>query len=650
MSDEQLALVAAKRPRGSRARAAVPLAQVNPIARVLVDVSLPHLDRLFDYSVPEKFAESALPGVRVRVRFAGRLVDGFLIERVAASEFTGKVAPITSVVSAEAVLTSDVLGVCRDVAERGACSLIDVVRAAVPPRHARAETAKTLEFAPLNNVTSEAWSAYHGGAAFVSHVGSPVRAVWTRLPGERDAVAQAVAAAPGGVIVVVPNKRALDAVGDELQRVLGVGSFVALSAELGPEARYRAFVSILRGSARVVIGTRGAVFAPVRDLSLIIVLDDVDDSLVEPHAPYWNARDVAAIRSHRSECTLLVGGLTRSVDAQAWLESGWAKPLTPMRGVLRSRVPRVHATTEFDLARDVAAATARIPHRAWSVARDALRDGPVLVQVPRRGYAMGLSCAKCRARAVCECGGPLSSDGDHVTCTVCARLVHGWRCTACGHHAYRASVIGNERTAEELGRAFPGVRVHMSDAAHPIGRVGVEPAIVVSTPGMEPVADAGYSAVLLLDATNALERAGLHAAQQTVARWFAAAALAAPGRAVVVTADAGLPAVQALIRWDPGWFAATEYAERRAAGLPPFSRVISVIGSDEAVREIVADVPVEFARIGPIAVPDGHSRITLIGPRGDSLPVARALHAALGSRSARSSSDLPLVRMDAELV
>jgi len=645
---EQLALVSAKR-KPTRKRAAQPLAHHDPVARVLVDVSLPHLDRLFDYAIPARFDLQAKPGVRVRVRFAGRLVDGFLIERLAHSTFDGKLAPIASVVSDEVVLTSSVLELAREVAARGAGSLIDVVRAAVPDRHARAEAASTMACVKARTVPGAFWASYHGGEAFMARLGEPVRAVWTQIPHDVHSLAQAVSAAPGGVIVVVPNRRHLDVLRGSFDDLLGCESYRELSAELGPEARYQAFTAILRGEVRIVVGTRSAVFAPVHNLSLIVVLDDTDDALIEPHAPYWNARDVAALRAHQAGCSLLVGGLTRSIETQSWLEHEWAKPITPKRAVLRDFVPRVHATTEFDLARDEAAASARIPHRAWTVARDGLHDGPVLVHVPRRGYAMGLSCAKCRTPAVCECGGPLAADSDVTACTVCSKSSHGWRCAACGHAQLRASVIGNERTAEELGRAFPGVRVIMSDARTPVERVSHEPAIVVSTPGMEPVADGGYSAVLILDATASLNRPGLLATEHTIARWFDAAALATPGRSVVITADAALPAVQALIRWDPGWFAATEYAERVAAGLPPATRVISVVGSEDGVRHVSAAAPASFSRFGPNRDAHGNATMVLVGPREASLEVAQALHAALGERSVRNSSDLPTVRMDAEV-
>ena len=112
-----------------------------PVARVAVDVSLPHLDRPFDYLVPERLAEEAVPGCRVRVRFAGRLTGGFLLQRAEASEHEGKLAFLERVVSPEPVLTAEVAGLARAVADRYGGTLADVLRLAIPPRHAAAEAA-----------------------------------------------------------------------------------------------------------------------------------------------------------------------------------------------------------------------------------------------------------------------------------------------------------------------------------------------------------------------------------------------------------------------------------------------------------------------------------------------------------------------------
>ncbi|TSB43460.1 primosome assembly protein PriA, partial [Streptomyces benahoarensis] len=129
-------------------RGAEPAAEL-PVARVLVDKGLVHLDRYFDYVVPAAMDAEARPGVRVRVRFGagekggrregGKLVSGFIVDRVAESDFRGVLAPLAQVLSPEPVLTPGLLALCRAVADRYAGSLADVVQLAVPPRRARAE-------------------------------------------------------------------------------------------------------------------------------------------------------------------------------------------------------------------------------------------------------------------------------------------------------------------------------------------------------------------------------------------------------------------------------------------------------------------------------------------------------------------------------
>ena len=110
-----------------------------PVARVAVDISLAHLDRPFDYLVPASLDEAAVPGCRVRVRFAGQLVDGYLLERTQTSEHQGKLARLERVTSPEPVLTPEIFDLARAVADRYAGTLADVLRLAIPPRHATAE-------------------------------------------------------------------------------------------------------------------------------------------------------------------------------------------------------------------------------------------------------------------------------------------------------------------------------------------------------------------------------------------------------------------------------------------------------------------------------------------------------------------------------
>jgi primosomal protein N' (replication factor Y) (superfamily II helicase) len=178
--------------RGSRRRtaASAPVAAELPVARVAVDVPLAHLDRPFDYLVPARLAEAAVPGCRVRVRFAGQLTGGYLLERVSASDHPGRLAALERVVSPEPVLTPEIAALAREVADRYAGTLADVLRLAIPPRHARAEAESGLDHRPPPapppaRPAAGPWARYPAGNAFLAALtdGRAPRAVWSALPG-----------------------------------------------------------------------------------------------------------------------------------------------------------------------------------------------------------------------------------------------------------------------------------------------------------------------------------------------------------------------------------------------------------------------------------------------------------------------------------
>jgi primosomal protein N' (replication factor Y) len=661
------------------------VAALLPVARVAVDVPLAHLDRPFDYLVPERLAEAAVPGCRVRVRFAGQLTGGYLLERASASDHQGRLAALERVVSPEPVLTPEIAALAREVADRYAGTLADVLRLAIPPRHARveAEAGPQLSAGPGGPERPPApvrppparpalgpWARYPAGAAFLAAVadGRAPRAVWTALPGrswpEEIARAAGTAAAVGrGALIVVPDTRDLSLVDQALARVLGPGQHACLSADLGPAERYRRWLAVSRGAVRVAAGTRGAMFAPVHDLGLVVLWDDGDDLHDEPRAPYPHAREVLALRAHRGRAAALIGGFARTAEATSLIATGWAAALAADRPVVRRFAPHVRAAgDDAELARDEAARSARIPSLALRTARDALARGPVLVQVPRRGYLTGLACAGCRAPARCTaCGGPLAveSSGAPARCRWCGRHDTEWRCPACGHGRVRAVVAGAGRTAEELGRAFPGTRVVVSGGAATVTSVPAAPALVVATPGAEPLADGGYAAAVLLDGWVLLSRPSLAAAQEALRRWLNAAALVAPGPSggtVILVADAALPTAQALIRWDPVTHAERELAEREALRFPPAVRIAAVTGPAGVVDAFLAEValPAEAQLIGPVALGGGDQdkvQGLIRIPRSGGLALAAALRATMAARTARKETGQIRIQLDpAELI
>ncbi|HEX6937512.1 MAG TPA: primosomal protein N' [Actinomycetes bacterium] len=659
---EQLALLrsTARRARAARPPKAAPEpAALLPVARVVVDVSLAHLDRPFDYVVPAALDEVARPGVRVRVRFAGRLVDGYLVERAAASEHPGRLAQLQKVVSAEPVLAPEVLALAREVADHYAGTVPDVLRLAVPPRHARTEARSSDRPAELpERPATGTWERYHHGQALLDavHEGAAARAVWTALPGptwpgEVSRLVATALAAGRGALVVLPDHRDVDRLDEALTALVGAGHHVVLTAEAGPAERYRRWLDVRRGARGAVIGTRAAMFAPVRRLGLVVVWDDGDDLHAEPRAPYPHVRTVLGLRSHLEGAALVVGGLARTAEGAALVRSGWAHTVAAPREVVRRVAPAVR-TADDSVAEDAGAA--RLASLAWRTAARALEQGPVLVQVPRAGYVPGLGCATCRSPARCAaCGGPLGARGGGAApaCRWCGVVATAWACPHCDGTRLRATAVGSARTAEELGRAFPRTRVRSSggDVAV-LSSVGPEPALVVATPGAEPVAEGGYAAALLLDGWALLSRPDLRAAEEALRRWTAAAALVRPapdGGRVVVGAGAGHPAVQALVRWDPVGFADRELDERIALHLPPHSCMVSLTGDPQSLRRFVAAtaLPPEAEVLGPVPAGDDE-RFLVRAPRAAARRLVAALRASEGVRSAHKDAGSVRVQVD----
>ena len=453
-----------------------------PVARVLVDVPLAHLDRPFDYLVPEQFDEDAVPGCRVRVRFAGQQVDGFLAERVAESEFGGKLGFLSRVVSPEPVLAPEIAALARTVADRYAGSMIDVLRLAIPPRHAKVEAEPPPPRSPAPAAPpAEGWRRYPRGPAFLEAVraGRQAHAVWQALPGEDwparlAELATTAAAGERGAVLVVPDYRDVARLHAACVALAGEDAVVALSADAGPAKRYRRWLAVLRGGARIVVGTRASVFAPVHRPGVFVVWDDGDDLHADPHAPYPHVRDVLIQRAHAAGASMVVAGFARTAEAQLLVDSGWAPEIVAARADLRAVAPRIVALGEsdFQLARDPAARAARIPSVAFDAARAALGAGrPVLVQVPRGGYVPALACQQCRTPARCRrCAGPLGLPTGEPVRSAAARPVT--RPAARRSEAARAAVTRRAPAGLDTPDVLFGAADREGDQARAGGRFG----------------------------------------------------------------------------------------------------------------------------------------------------------------------------------
>ncbi|WP_300342944.1 primosomal protein N' [Nesterenkonia sp.] len=613
----------------------------SPVAQVLLETAVPHLDRPFDYAVPEEMHQAVQPGCRVKVRFSGRELAGIVVSRAQQSSTPARLSLISKVISPLPVVSQEILQLAEQVAQRYAGVTADVLRAAVPARAARVEK----EFAELNPPP----------ARRVEQPGPRRTQLALRGYGDssaaeiiRGAVKQCLHHG-GDAVVVVPNQRDVDQVAAALEEQLPAETVARLSAEMGPTPRYRSYLRLRYGHARVAVGTRSAVFAPVPAPHLIVMLDDDDPSLAEPRAPYHHAREVALLRAVQTGAGILFVSTSRSLEVQRLVERGWLTDETPAPRQRRAAAPLVRATADsYTQERDPTAHRARMPHTAYRAAREALEHGPVLVQVGRTGFVPAVVCEACRAKQRCpDCHGPLMlpphyTQSHALQCRWCGLHHRRHRCPECSATSFRAAARGADRTAQELGRAFPNTPVISSTGDQPVASVGAAPALVVSTPGVEPIPAEGYAAALLLDGDAQLAREGLDVPRRVLARWFRAASLVRPhsedparSGTVVVTAE-NEELTGALVRWDPVGYARTELYRRLELGLPPASRMLSITGSRADAEELIGRVqlPEGLRWVGPAPAEEGTHRWLLFFSYAQAADVLAEIRRARRTASA----------------
>jgi primosomal protein N' (replication factor Y) len=375
----------------------------------------------------------------------------------------------------------------------------------------------------------------------------------------------------GARLVLVPSARELDRLGTLLVQA-GI-DFISLDSNLPRADRYRNFLIASLGGSDLIIGMRGAIFAPIPNLTDIFLHQENSEHYFERRAPYWNAREVAWMRSKLSSLNLHLTGYVPSLDAALDIEAKEVKYQASRQKI--TVVAQPSSSGEL------------IPSKIYQQVRKALLAGPVLFLVPAKGYATAISCAKCRNVAMCECGGKLSkkSAQSEPICVLCSKNYQNWKCGWCGEARVFLTSRGIERFAEEIGRSFPNQLVIQSTANEPRGTVGNEPALVISTPGVEPIAESGYAAVVILQIDRFLSSSATNGVERAYSNFFSAAALVRDSGVIALVLDDGTPIVSALTTWNPATISKREIEHRISLQLPPITSAVLVMAdSAELVR------------------------------------------------------------------
>ena len=553
-------------------------------AKVAINSPLPQLDRLFDYRIPEGMVVE--PGVRVIVPFGNSSKEGFVIELADSTEWSGKVAEVSEVISPLPVLEKSIYDLVRTVANRQGCSFGDVVSAAVPVRAVRAEKAwlagpsySALDLPDLNPAPEL--------STLAARIVEPRENRWAH---ELLDLGLAHVSVGESSIIALPDFRDIETLVSVAEDRGFSNAIIRYGAE-GRTEQYQAFLEALsageNGAARILVGSRSVLYAPI-EAQGIYVWDDGDTSHQDQSSPYASTREIALIRQRLSGCKLAFLSHSRSIEVQRLVEIGYLTECS-------SDFPRPSiSVTDGEF---------RVDSAAWLAIRDGLKHGPVLVQVAGVGVAKSLYCRACQARALCrQCNGPLWIGSDNQTkCRWCNAFAIDAACQDCGQTELRFGKAGATRTAAEFGKSFPGVKVTEITAAAKIVAVDGKPQIIVATPGVEPSAPEGYAAVVILDARDALSKDTLRATEDAVRTWTnAIAKLSRNGRAVVVGISGDLATDLPL--WSLREIASKELAERADLRFPPAMRVLSALGNKENIartRERLTEAGAEVIGVTP---------------------------------------------------
>jgi primosomal protein N' (replication factor Y) len=564
------------------------------------------LDRPFTYLLPDGIDTPT--GTLVSVPFHGRTVKGWVLGP--AAEVPAKVVRVRRVLSRVPVFTPADLRLYRWVSERYVAPLGTVIDRAHPPRVASEEGRGPTPVPPVSiPSTPSVLEGYGGGRDLVAACRSGSGTFVLRPLPDHEAAAcvEAVAACLAGgrdALILVPEAEPLPATARAIAEAFGAAALMFAGGEA--RDRYRMWLDLLASRYRVVVGTRPAVFAPLRALGLVWVNREAHPGHREERAPYHHVREVAMARAHLEAAACVLAAHSPSAAAAALPDRGEAGVVRASRQRERAAAPLVETVRPQD--------EDRSPRLGTLVA--GARTAFLLVS--RRGYGVARVCRTCGEPARCAvCAGPVAVRRGRAACTVCG--AEG-RCPACGGTSFGLERGGTERVREWAAR-ITGREVALVESGD---RATPPSGLVVGTAaGVKDFGALRLGLVAVLDADRARRRAGLTAPEQVLATWFEAAAWAGTrsdgGRVLVQTREPGDPAVQALVRWDPWHFHRAERRRLEEAGFPPGFPVFRVLGG--------AELPTRLRVADPVTLLDSGERdqtVCLVTVRPDGLERFRA--------------------------
>jgi primosomal protein N' (replication factor Y) len=531
------------------------------------------------------------------------------------------------VLSPHCVATPASLTLIDKASEFYCCNPWDLLRSAIPPRVASVDKELSITQMITHSKTGSGVRSFQCFRPFIASD--------QQIP---EIIQDFIKA--GSVLIVAPDEKDVDRLISSLSHQYE--NVLRLSSSSTREERYRNFLLAMRLQSSIVVGTRSAIFTPVNNLIAIVVYKESSPDHFDLRSPGWNSSAIARMRSELEGVGLVFTGFTPSVRVAHDID--------------RSDIKFNNQKTQVNVQAFTPSEGTLLPGRIYSEIRKALKKGPVLFVAPRKGYGNALLCAHCRNVALCKCGGRLSvaSKGVAPTCVHCGTGFPTWRCTFCDRDKQYLAGRGIDRAAEEISRAFPGFPVVISAGDVIKENVDAKPALVLATPGAQPLVAGGYAAVVVLDAIRFFSHTDVNGQERARELLFETASLVNPDGQVLLVLDDTHPIVAALARWNVAPLLKRELAERAELMLPPSVMSAVLVMDQRSAAAIVSGLkkaldderlPSSTRIFGPTILPKGQAKIVMHVSHEQRLALGAVLHELQRKRSI-SKKDLLTLRID----
>ncbi|TFG81535.1 MAG: primosomal protein N', partial [Spirochaetales bacterium] len=472
-----------------------------------------------------------------------------------------------------------------------------------------------------------------------------------------------------GVIYLVPEIALTHQVVEAVRKRFGERCAIIHSG-LTPSKKLAEWKRLLRGEADVVVGARSAIFAPVRNLGLVVLDEEHEGSYKAGNTPRYHARQAAMRRAADAGARLVMGSATPSVEAWHLMTEGSLERLTLTRRLAGGEMPTVEIV---DMRRETGALSSRLVEE---VRRVKAEGGQSILFLNRRGFSYFWSCRSCGAEAIClHCSVGLTyhKERGRMVCHYCGYSeAPPASCPTCGSMDTGWAGFGTERVQEDAARLFPDMTLARLDADAVTRKGALETTLKefregridlllgtqmvakgLNFPGVRLVGVVLADTTLNLPDFRASERA-FSLVTQVAGR---AGRFAKGGRVIVQTYRPLSSVVQRAAVHDAEGFYAEELAIRRELGFPPYARLIRVVFRSKSKDDAKAAATVLAERIAassgndveilgpsecPIAMVAGNARHQLIIRSSDPAPGRAALSAALAEWRSPASVHIEL--------